>query len=47
MGKMKAWRKMSTAPEGDISNRVFSKFKIMYSKEAGVSDLLKALMQRI
>jgi hypothetical protein len=47
MGKMKAWRKMSTAAEGDISNRVFSRFKIMYTKEAGVSDLLSALMKRL
>ena len=47
MGKMKAWRKMPTAVEGDISNRVFSRFKIMYQKTGGVSDLLNALMKRL
>jgi hypothetical protein len=47
MGKMKAWRKMPTAAEGDISNRVFSRFKVQYGKTGGASELLMALMKRI
>lgn len=47
MGKMRAWRKRPKAAEGDISNRVFKNFMIQYSKAAGVSDLLNALMKRL
>jgi hypothetical protein len=43
----RAWRKMPKAAEGDISNRVFSKFKLQYDKGNGMSDLLRALIKRL